>query len=208
MRAVAILVLTLALVAFGRPAAAVTLDFEGLLDGEAVTTQFSGLTFASTVALISGANGGSLNELDFPPHSGVTVVVADGGPITITFAAPVASVSGFFTYNAPLTLTAFDASAAAVATDNSDFDSNIASVGGNVPNELLEVAFASGISSLTIVADGDFALDDLTFVEAPRAVTPEARTSSLLLIAAAAFIAVAGQPRRLRQVLLRPPTAC
>jgi hypothetical protein len=204
MSAFVILVLTLAVVTFGRPAAALTLDFEGLADGESVTTQFSGVTFGSTIALISGASGGSLNEIDFPPHSGITVVFPDGGPITISFAAPVASVSGFFTYAAALTLTALDASLAVVATDTSDFAENFGTSGTGAPNELLEVAFAGGISSVTIEG-GDFTLDDLTFVAAARAVTPETPTYALLLVAAAVFIAIVGRPHRLRQASLRSP---
>jgi hypothetical protein len=207
MRAFVILALTLAVVGFGRPAAAVTLDFEGLADSEAVTTQFSGVTFGNTIAAISGADGGSLNELDFPPHSGITVVLPDSGPITITFATAVASVSGFFTYASALTLTAFDASSAVVATDTSDFDSNFVSSGTGVPNEVLEVAFAGGIFSVTIANADGFTLDDLAFLAAPRAVTPETPTFALLLAAAATLIVVVSRSHRLRQVPLRSPTA-
>jgi hypothetical protein len=207
MSAVVVFLLTLALVAFGQPAAAITLDFEGLADGESVTTQFSGVTFGNTIALISGAAGGTLNEIDFPPHSGITVVFPDSGPITISFATPVASVSGFFTYAASLTLTALDASLAIVATDTSDFSENFGSSGTGVPNELLEVAFAGGISSVTIAGGDTLTLDDLTFVAAAQAAAPETPTYALLLVAAAVFIAVAGRPRRLCRVSLRPPIA-
>ena len=189
--------LTIGILACGQPAAAVTLDFEGLSDLDSVTSQFAGLTFANTTAFVSGAAGGSLNELDFPPHSGVTVVAGDSGAITITFDSPVASVSGFFTYSAALTITAFDALLAAVDTVTSAFGANTAASGdgGSTPNELLSVAAASGIASLTIegAADAAFVLDDLTFV--PIAV-PEPRMLGSLLCATAALLAVAARQQR------------
>jgi len=192
---------TIGILACGQPAAAVTLDFESLSDLETVTSQFAGLTFANTVALVSGAVGGSLNEIDFPPHSGVTVVADDSGAITITFDSPVASVSGFFTYSAALTLTAFDALLATVDTTTSAFGANTASGGdgGSSPNELLSVDAVSGITSLKIeTADGgSVVLDDLTFV--PLAV-PEPRMLESLLCATAALLAVAARQRWARAV--------
>lgn len=203
MKTFIVCLLTIGLLAGGQPAAAVTLNFEGLNDLDSVTSQFAGLTFANTIALVSGAAGGSLNELEFPPHSGVTVVSDDSGAITITFDSPVASVSGFFTYSAALTITAFDALLAAIDTATSAFGSNTAASGdaGSTPNELLSVAAVSGIASLTIegAADGgSFVLDDLTFV--PLAV-PEPRMLGSLLCATAALLAVAARQRWARAVL-------
>jgi PEP-CTERM motif-containing protein len=155
------------------------IDFEGLADSASVTTQFPGLTFANTTVLTAGV---SLNELEFPPHSGVNVVLDLGGAITIDFATPVSSVQGFFTYITPLTLTAFDAALSPVATDTSDFTSNIALSGaaGSSPNELLQVAFAGGIARVTVAGDaagGSFTLDDLTVV--PGQVAEPATTALL-----------------------------
>ena len=201
MKTFIVCLLTIGILACGQPAAAVTLDFEGLTDLESVTSQFTGLTFEKTVALVSGAVGGSLNEIDFPPHSGVTVVADDSGAITITFDSPVASVSGFFTYSAALTLTAFDALLATVDTTTSAFGANTASGGdgGSSPNELLSVDAVSGITSLKIeTADGgSVVLDDLTFV--PLAV-PEPRMLESLLCATAALLAVAARQRWARAV--------
>ena len=93
-------------------ASAVSIDFETLADGAAVTNQFTGagLTFSNAISLKAGF---SLNELDFPPHSGSVVVSDDGGPMTLLFSSPVTQVSAFFTYVVPapltLTLTAWDA---------------------------------------------------------------------------------------------------
>src|ERR1035437_846057 len=83
------------------------LDFESLTSLEVVTTQFPGLTFSNTITLTAGI---SLNELDFPPRSGVNVVSDDGGPISILFSTPMLSFSGYFTYIVPLSLEAFDSS--------------------------------------------------------------------------------------------------
>ena len=142
-----------------------TIDFEGLSDGALVTTQYSGLTFSNAQILTAGV---SLNELEFPPHSGVNVVSDYSGPIAIVFATPVSSVSGYFTYSAALTLTAYNSSATVLGSIASAFTSNDALSGdpGSSPNELLQLSFSSGISELVIAGDpngGSFALDDLTY---------------------------------------------
>jgi len=102
----------------------------------------------------------------------------------IAFTVPVTEVSGFFTYLVPLTVTAFDASDTPVATDTSDFSSNLALSGDPMssPNELLSVAFAGGIGRVTIEGDplgGSFTLDDLTFTQIT---TPIPEPSTLLLL--------------------------
>jgi len=164
-------------------AVATTIDFESLFDGDLVTNQFPGLTFSNATALTAGI---TLNEFEFPPNSGVNVVADEGGPISIAFTTPATAVSGFFTYLIPLTLTAFDAANTAVAMDTSDFNSNLVLSGDpmSLPNELLTVAFAGGISRVTIEGDplgGSFALDDLTFTQIT---TPIPEPSTLLLFVA------------------------
>jgi hypothetical protein len=163
---------------------AVLIDFEGLADGAAVSNQFAGLTFANTIILKSGADGGSLNEIDFPPHSGVNVINENGGPITIDFASPVTDVSAFFTYAVPVTLTAFDAGLNPVATDTSDFNANFVTGGdaGSSPNEQLSVAFAGGILRVTMstqAGSSQYTADDLSYTPTVRVVEP----STLLLFA-------------------------
>ncbi|MGI0134777.1 MAG: hypothetical protein ACREBW_07470, partial [Candidatus Micrarchaeaceae archaeon] len=136
----------------GLLAADTVLNFESLGDGVSVTTQFSGLTFSNTIALTAGI---SLDEFEFPPHSGSVVVSDDGGPIGITFAAPVTTFGGYFTYAEPLTLTAFDASSTAVDSATSAFSNNMGLSGdpGSSPNELLSLSFAGGISSVLLEGD-------------------------------------------------------
>jgi len=149
---------------------ATTVDFEGLPDGAVLTTQVPGLTFSNTIVLSAGL---SLNDFEFPPHSGVNVASDAGGPISIAFAVPVASVGGAFTYTTQLTLTGFDGADQLIGQTSSLFSNNLALSGavGSSPNEWLQIAFAGGISRLVISGDaagGSFTLDDLTFANVPE----------------------------------------
>jgi hypothetical protein len=166
------------------------IDFDGLSDGDSVTTQFAGVTFSNAAVLTAGS---SLNELEFPPHSGSNVVYDAGGPMTIVFADPVLSFGGYFTYAEPLSLDAFDDADDPVASATSAFGSNLALSGdpGSSPNEFLEVIFASGISSVTITGDpagGSFVLDDATITPLGGSESvPEPATSVPLASAAIAL---------------------
>jgi hypothetical protein len=179
----------------------IVIDFEGLNDGDSVTTQFAGVTFSDAAVLTAGI---SLNELEFPPHSGSNVVYDAGGPMTIAFAAPILSFGGYFTYAEALSLDAFDASSDLVASTSSAFDSNLALSGdpGSSPNEFLEVTFATGISSVTITGDpagGSFVLDDATITPfGSPATVPEPGTSVPLAVAAIALGAVFRRRREVR----------
>jgi len=142
-------------------AGVINLDFEGLADGTILTNQYVGFLFTNAIIETAGL---SLNDLEFPPRSGTNVVADDGGLMTIEFASPVLTFSGFFTYSSPLTIDAFDALNQSVGTTNSAFSANYVS-SGNPPNELLQVSFAGGISGVSItgnLAGSSFALDDVT----------------------------------------------
>jgi len=84
--------LGLAVLAGGQTAGAVTLDFETLTDLEPVTSQFAGLTFTKTTALVSALPRGSLNEVDLPPLSDA---VTDIRATTITANTVQADASPF-----------------------------------------------------------------------------------------------------------------
>jgi hypothetical protein len=193
--------LVLALAALPRVAHAVpiTVDFEGLADGTSLIDQIAALTFTNALALTSGAVGGSLNEFDFPPRSGQSVIIDDFGPMTISFSSLVYNLSGYFTYSTQLVLTAYDAAANALGSVSSLFTANLPFDGGT-PNEQLQFQSLVGISFITIAGDpvgGSFTLDDFTYdtdpesggtVPPPQSV-PEPTTLVLLLMGGSGLIA-------------------
>ena len=185
----ALLLFPCVMVALARPAAADAIDFEGLSDLETVTTQFPGLVFSNAVALTSGFLGGTLNEIENPPHSGVTVITDEGSPMSITFLTPVLQFSGFFTYNTALTITAFGGADTILGSVNSLFTNNqfLSGVPGSSTNELLTLAFSQGISRIVIAGSSSgssFTLDDVT-----ASPVPEPATLMLFFIAAGLLLA-------------------
>lgn len=162
---------------------AAVFNFESYADGDPVGELYPGIILTNATAIVAGA---SLNEAEFPPRSGNTVVFDDGGPISIDFSTPVASVSAWFTYASSLTLYAYDAVLNLLATDVSLFASNLALTGeaGSTPNERLSVASAIGISRVTIGGDpagGSFAMDDLS-LESRSADVSEPPVAALLML--------------------------
>jgi hypothetical protein len=158
-------------------ATAVVIDFDSLADGDILTTQFPGVTFTNAIVLTAGM---SLNEFDFPPHSGLNVASDNDGPIRIDFATPASDVSGYFTYNEPLTLSAFGPGDMLLGSTSSSFSENFVS-SGNPPNEFLQLAFTN-IAYVTFTGDPlgeSFTLDDLTYSSAATSVA-EPDTASLL----------------------------
>lgn len=142
---------------------AVTIPFDNLPDGAQVTNQYPGVTFANATAITAGL---TLNEFEFPPKSGATAVYNEGGTMTLMFTPPIYGVAGYFTYNSPLTMTAFDASGTQISSVTSRFASNLALSGaaGSSPNEVLAIPSFLGIAKvvLTVTGNGVFVLDDLT----------------------------------------------
>lgn len=162
------------------------LDFEGFPDGTILATQYPGVTFTNAIILTAGI---SLNEFDFPPHSGTNVASDNNGPMSIDFANPVLSFGGYFTYVELLTIQAFNTADIQVASASSLFSQNFVS-SGNPANEFIRVAFAEGISSVTITGDpsgGSFTLDDATYTTTSTSV-PEPSTWSLMLFTGAAIM--------------------
>jgi hypothetical protein len=167
--------------AFAPPTGAVTLNFEGLAEWTSVTNQYAGVTFSGATVLTAGM---SLNELEFPPFSGVNVVLDSGGPITGQFTIPVSNFGAHYTYNSQLTLTVWDTSNALLGSLNSSYSANTALSGnpGSVPNEFLSMSFASGISRFEIVGNSSgssFVMDDFQFTPIVPPTVPDA--SALLL---------------------------
>ncbi len=146
-------------------AAPITIDFESLTDLDSVTTQYAGLTFTNATVLTAGI---SLNEIDFPPHSGTNVVFDDGGSMSIVFSSEINSVSGFFTYSSALTLLAYDSAHNLLGTVLSASGSNF---GSSSANELLSFSSQTAIASIVISGDaagGSFVLDDLRYDTVPE----------------------------------------
>ena len=188
MRSCAVVFLLLAAAVLGSLRAdMMVLDFEGFPDSTSLTTEYPGVTFSDATVISAGI---TLNEFELPPHSGTNAAFDDGGPMTISFTSLVLSFGGYFTYYKPLTLQAFDAGHAQVASVTSAFSINVGCDPGPLcfgdplssPNEFLQVTFPSGISSVTITGDPagtSFVLDDATIGTATSSV-PE--PSSLILL--------------------------
>lgn len=180
-RGLSILIAVCALFPCSAYAVPITIDFEQFSDLESVGSAVPHLTFTNATVLVAGS---SLNEFEFPPASGLNVVFDDGGPLSIMFATPISSFSGLFTYVTPVTLSAFDSAGNLITSFVSAFSTNLGESGdpGSVPNELLQLSSAAGISSIVASGDslgGSFALDDVTFEELENPV-PEPGTISLL----------------------------
>lgn len=140
------------------------LDFEGLPDSTAVTNQYPNAVFSHATAITAGL---SLNELEVAPHSGSVVVFDDGGPMLISFAVPITSLAGYFTYSSKISLIAFDEKNVQVAITTSKFSSSFALSGdaGASMNELLSLSYKGGIKRVLITGaagGSSFALDDVT----------------------------------------------
>lgn len=173
-------------------ASTVTIDFEGLTDGTILTTQYSGVTFSNAIILTAGI---SLNEFEFPPHSGTNVVSDNGGPMWISFSTPIKNFSGYFTYAEPLTINAFGPGNALLASVTSAFSNNEAFSGvpGSSSDEFLQISASAGIAYVKITADlagGSFALDDAAISDGTSAV-PE--PSGLTLVAFGTLVLATGR---------------
>lgn len=153
-------------------AASTILDYEVFADGNILTTQYANVTFANSIIRTSGV---SLNEFEFPAHSGSNVVSDNGGLMTLVLSPAVSGFSGYFTHSQSLTITAFDASNTQIGTVTSVTSNNEALSGsaGSHPNELIQINVA-GIAKITItgaLAGTSFTMDDTT-LGPPAAIVP------------------------------------
>jgi hypothetical protein len=174
-------------------AALITQSFDAFPDLESLSNQIGGLSFSNTKVLSAG---GSLNDLEFPPRSGANVVLDNGGALVINFGTNVYSVGGYFTYSQQVTVSAYDSSSNLLASDVSDFLSNLALSGdtGSSPNEFLGVSFGTGIAKIVISGDisgGSFVMDDLTYDTDQRGqAIPEPGSLALLGLGVTALAAL------------------
>ena len=184
--------LLLLLSAGGLAYPATLIDFDSLSDGDSITNQLAGqgVTFQNAIALTAGL---SLNEFEFPPFSGSSVLGDNGGPIIILFSALQSMVFANFTYATPVTIEAFGATNVSLGMVSSApgcaSNRQLTGTAGCPSNEQLTLLGIGSIARITITASpggNSFALDDLTF-EAASVTVPE---PSSLVIAGSALAAL------------------
>jgi hypothetical protein len=174
-------------------------NFDGFADNTALTNQIPGLTFTGGSVYTAGI---SLNDAQYPPHSGAGAVTnAATNSVTITFATPIPIVRGYYTYSGALTVQAFNASAVQVASATSLYSNNTALNGaaGSTPNELITVYSAGGIASITITSAAgvnSFTLDDLSYGAIPVPTISVPAMGGLVFLLALAGCLAAGRQAR------------
>jgi len=143
----------------------IVLTFDDLSEGDVVSNQFAslGVAIGGNPVVLTAMSW--LNEIDFPPHSGVNVLSDLDGPISFTFLTGATSVSGFLTYGTQITIDVFDRGGNLLTTAFSAGSSNIGS------NEFF--SFAGDIGSISIAGapsgnGPSFTLDDLSFNAVPE----------------------------------------
>jgi hypothetical protein len=170
----------------GPDSRAAPLGFEQFPDSYAVTNEIAGLAFSGATVLTAGV---SLNELDYPPTSGVNVLAALSGMLNINLSDPAEHFSAYFTYAAPLTFTAFDIGLNQLFSVVSPTASNLGA------NYLFSYS-APAISSVTITSANatPFTVDDVDVAAAVP--LPEPGTLGLLALGALCALSARRQRRR------------
>jgi hypothetical protein len=160
-------VLVLAVSSFSPIGRATTINFDDLPDLSDVGGFYHstyGVDFQSSISLTAGF---SLNEIDYPPHSGAGVigdnVANDGDPLLINFVDPASLISGYFAYSSELTFTAYDHDGVFIGSSWSPNASNLES------SLYIALSF-SNVSLLEIsgATANSFILDDLSFEKTPQ----------------------------------------
>lgn len=161
------------------------IDFESFEDSFVLTDQVAGLTVSGGTVLTAGV---SLNEIDFPPKSGLNALAALSGRLTVAFAEPIKEFSAYFTFGEPLLFSLFDSS----GDSSGSFESPIAS---NLGAFTLIDFSIPGVASVLIASQDSraFTMDDLRF-NATVGHSPE--PGSITLFAVAALAAVAARRRK------------
>ena len=153
-----------------------------MADLAVIGDSYSGVHFQNASAISA-----SLNTTEFPPHSGISAAFDSNEPVTIAFDTSVEGVGAYFTYAAPVTIQAFDATGNMLGSATSLFANNEAQSGdpGSTPNEFLFVASDVGISKIVLTGDlggSSFVFDDLAYGTLPQAQAPEPSSYILSLV--------------------------
>jgi len=153
------------------PAGAVLIDFESLPDLVPVNNFYSslGVHFQNAISLTAGF---SLNEIDFPPSSGLVAIGDNFAPIQIAFDFPTENIFANFTYGSQLTFSAYDEHGSLIGSFINPGISNFGTT------QLIALNFTD-VSSLVIAgqAVNSYIMDDFNFVSTP---VPEPATLLLL----------------------------
>jgi VPDSG-CTERM motif len=166
---------------------ATTIDFDSLPDSTDVGMFYHatyGVDFQSAISLTAGF---SLNEVDFPPHSGLVAigdnVAFDGDPMIITFVNPVNTLSAYFAYGSQLTFTAYDSTGTLIGTYVTPTSSHLSS------DELISLSFGN-ISTLDIAGSSanSFIMDDLSFNLASAGRVPDGSSTLFMLLVSLAAL--------------------
>ena len=146
-------------------------DFEGFADGDLLTTEIPGLTFSDATVLTAGV---SLNEFNFPPHSGSNLIATFGGLLTVKFDSPVNLVSGFISYAdaAGVNLSLYDINNLLLA--DGLFASPVGQYG--IVSNLFISLGSSNVRSMVLslnsaIPDSPFTFDDFSYLSIPEPAT-------------------------------------
>lgn len=175
-------------------AQATLVDFESFVDNFALSNEVPGLTVSGGTVVTAGI---SLNEIDFPPTSGLNVLAAPSGSLTLGFLEPITDFSAYLTFAEPLAFSAFGVGGNLLLSFGSPVGSNLGStalINFNMP----------GVTLLVIAGQGGsgFTLDDLSFNSVTPTPTPIPEPSTLSLLAVALATALIRR-RRGEQVASR-----
>lgn len=170
-------------------AAPVTLDFESLPDQLVVGNEYAGLGLSMVHGALSLTAGFSLNEVDFPPHSGVVALGNEltSSPLELLFSTPTNGLSAWFTYSAPLSIMSY-------AIDGTTLLGTVSSLSSSNfgRSELIDFGF-SNVGRVVIQSADYYILDDLRF---DSHAAPEPTSLGLVAFALAAAGMTASRSRR------------
>ena len=139
-------------------AAPVMLDFESLPDQLMASNEYAGLGLSMMQGAVTLTAGFSLNEIDFPPHSGVVALANEltTSPLELLFSAPTNGLSAWFTYSGPLSITSYSVDGTLLGTVSSLSSVNIGQ------SELIDFGF-SNVGRVVVQSADYYILDDLRF---------------------------------------------
>lgn len=164
---------------------AIPIGFEGYMDSYALTDEIAGVSFSGGTVLTAGVG---LNEIDYPPTSGLNVLAALSGSLTVKSNVPISFVAANFTFADTLTFTGFDIDMNTLFSLQTPSTSNL---GFSYQFDYTQPTLSSFV--VTTQDGTPFTMDDLTLTGATA--VPEPGTLALVILGFPAFFAA--KPRRL-----------